>query len=1555
VNGSGRRLGQALSAWDECPAESPAPRRAAEVLSAGEAHLASTPGPSAAPEERDLWRRFLEATGRSPFLRALETAESRSRWAEVAFQAIRRSGTTLETLLEDRARVAGDRTLFEEYGRASAARWSYARVRTRVRTLAAAFLAEAGPEPRVALYLDNGVDGACCDLACLLHDLFVTPLSTHFNADELAWIFDRLGITLAVADSEERLRRLMEVRRRARIPFTLFAVQPNRFVERGEARLLGEAAARVTPESADAALAARRRRGLDESCTVMFTSGSTGRPKGVVFTPFQLVSKRFARAAALPEVGEAEVLLCFLPLYHTFGRFLEMLGMIYWRGTYVFAGNPSVETLLSGMREVRPTGLISIPLRWVQIRDRSLEAMQGARSPGGKEEAFRALVGDRLRWGLSAAGYLEPKVFQHFNRLGVRLCSGFGMTEATGGITMSPPGDYVAGSVGVPLPGIKVRLSESGEMRIAGSYVARYLPDEGHSLEGSPGIREEGEEWIATGDVFRRLDGGHLSIVDRVKDIYKNDRGQTVAPNRVERKFQGVPGFKRSFLVGDHRSYNVLLIVPEPGDPVIQEALHGESRREYFRQIIAAANEDLAPYERVVNFALLERDFDAQRGELTAKGSYRRKAIEEHFAAAIESLYQRPWVELSVASVPVRVPRWFYRDLGILEEDLHAEGGELRDRRRGLALPLRREKEEPLVRVGDLDYAVDGGIVDLGVFARQPRIWLGNPSLIRFAPCKEGWDVSPGGVAPEVLLPRDFPAAAGDLPARPRGIGDALLLEVNAALQTALFSGPERSVAALERLSRDLVQSDDRLAAAIRRRLAALSRHPDEIVRCLAYRILLLDEPAPGYSDAFSAFIDSGLSFLNQESIAAIASARFEQRRLHLLRQRLFRYRSQMSWPCREVPRQQLQNVLSLLAEFARHHPEYYKPVRAELTSWVLHREDPRLSAFAQELLSALSRWLEERLEKEAPVRDRARPAGSIQFDEEIPLPERERLSHLLLETSFLRESVQLTFDEQEFEPGEIGEAGIWISRMQSRGRYQLYRASVNTRRFRHFDLLVILRDDMDAAAVMHTNYWMVAIGEHPCGDRSLPRFGCVRPDLAAMSLEFVRELTVADRIRELAGVDRSGGLLSGPNAWRKLFVRALSAILRAWSHGARRILPGSIEPANVVVPELDYQEDAVLLSLAGWEPYRNTLSLFRPIVRTFYDKTRVLYPGSARVLSVDWIFEACVEALGDGAGLELLRRLRREAAASQEAAFADSFLESLDAFLSSFPRSYHRPLPLSNAIERYGEWSRINPSATTEARAQLLEQLLDLYHLGRFGEMARYQLYRHTFFAPSSTPVLEAFDRLLEAMQTDPARSAAERVELSDLQATLAEPGELDVFSRLVFPQARASQRLEVVAFGDASRRQATVRTHFTDERGETFDMREPVEPEEIGQLYRLFFQEHFPKTVSEMDRYLIAADAGDRVVGGICYRLENPEVAHLDGVVVNSPVAGRGIATALLEDFATRMASRGVKVLRTGFIMREFCEQRGFRVDRRWGGLVRLLMDEAQAREHPEEARVS
>ena len=108
---------------------------------------------------------------------------------------------------------------------------------------------------------------------------------------------------------------------------------------------------------------------MNQISTIMYTSGSTSNPKGVKFSQLNIVSKRFARALALPHLSSEDTFLCYLPLFHTFGRYFELMGSLFWGATYTFAESPSFNSLLKDFKIVSPTVFISIPKRWVQIYD----------------------------------------------------------------------------------------------------------------------------------------------------------------------------------------------------------------------------------------------------------------------------------------------------------------------------------------------------------------------------------------------------------------------------------------------------------------------------------------------------------------------------------------------------------------------------------------------------------------------------------------------------------------------------------------------------------------------------------------------------------------------------------------------------------------------------------------------------------------------------------------------------------------------------------------------------------------------------------------------------------------------------------------------------------------------------------------------------------------------------------------------------------------------------------------------------------------------------------
>ena len=1481
---------------------------------------------------REWWMDLIDTTRQPAYLLALGSPETRIRWTEMIFQVIRGINYSLIDMIRQRVAKHPARVLFCNLSNSGKVEWTYVQIFRHLRELAALFYKESDT-PRVALFTENCLEGAATDLACLSHDIFVTPLSPHFREETLVSIIDQLKINLVVTDTASRISVLQSLLKKAPIPFRVFTLQPGVLQE--GVQYLPEACKKLSLNEISALLDTRKPLPVNTVITTMFTSGSTGVPKGVSFSNYNIVSKRFARAAALPAVGE-QTFLSYLPLYHTFGRYLEMMGAIFWSGTYIFAGNTSPETLFSLFPKTKPTGFISIPLRWQELYDLCQEQIGTQEDRTLQTEAVRTVVGERLRWGLSAAGYLDPRVFRFFNHHGIQLCSGFGMTEATGGITMTEPGRYKDGTVGLPLPGVYPRLTAEGEMELRGHYITRYLEDAGPGDVIPFPVSDSQDAWLPTGDVFKVTKEGHYQIVDRVKDIYKNNRGQTIAPQVIEKKFFRVPGIQSCFLAGDHWSYNVLLIVPDKEDRIYR-TLRGEKLREYYRQVITAANANVAPYERVVNFTILTRNFSASRGELTPKGSFNRKTIAHNFRKEIDLLYTSNYTLITTPNRMVQIPKWLYRDLGILETDIVYQAGKLINRRNKTRLTFRRIREGRL-RIGDLVYAVNEEFVDLGIFTRQPALWIGNPELVRFFPVREGWDLPVKKMAETICIAR-FKCLTGDCIPELTGVLDPQLIRINKLLFAAIFSGLQQALQAIRELGDLFPSLEPRLSDVVRHRMEALAYHPAEEVRTLAYRIILLQAPQPERIPYMPAFIESGLSFLNEESITDIANSNFGKHRLDALKRRLYYYRNQLTWPANRKNRRQFADILSMLYTFAVNHMEFYGPVRAELSRWALHRQDPWLSKRAGELFMQLAGIFEAEMARQAIKFPMSFWKSRVTFEQNIPEREKDRILTLFQTTTFLEESVLLTSNGQQFHLEDVPENGIWVLRMLAFKEYNHYRLSINTGSEQHFDLHVVLSESPVFKPNHDLFYWLASMAGHPYGPTVAPILGSNKPGHEALSTQYIGGLTAWDKIRELSEIHQSAGYIR-ENAWRKIFIKAFTVIFRAWEYSGYQIVPGAISPANIVIPELDFRETAVILSLTGWSPYKGPLSLVEPMMRDFYCKTTALYPWCRSQLDVRWIFDASIEAMGKKEAQRFLETLSKDLAEHDIRCADDSrLLQHLEDYLREIFPSFYLPLSLSNAVEQYQEWNRMNPLTTSLAKEQTIRELMELYRLFSYPDLVRFVLYRQTYFADKQEDIRTAFDALISRLCTDQNLLPIQSLELSELQSVISEHEDKELFNRMVFPRLQTRQRFDFLKRSEEPTSQVIVQFDLKDKTGRSYLFHEPVEPREVGQLYQLFFREDYPREPMEHDRLAVVTEPDGRVVGGATWHFLDEKNVLLDGIVVTSALQGRGLGSATMETFFTFIAAQGIEVVKAHFLFGNYYLKHYFEVDRLWGALVKKL----------------
>ncbi|MBW8059388.1 MAG: AMP-binding protein [Solirubrobacterales bacterium] len=386
----------------------------------------------------------------------------------------------------------------------------------------------------------------------------------------------------------------------------------------------------------------------DDVLCLIYTSGTTGPPKGVQLTHANVMSD----ARALLEVidftpGGRSV--SFLPTAHAADRILQLYGsMVYGHAVHCC---PDPRQVVAYTIEVKPTVWGGVPRIWEKLKA-ALEA-QGIADPEALSEEQKAAIRSNLgleecEWFGVGAAPTPPEVIHYFAALGIEICELWGMSETTVVATVNPPGRVRVGTVGLPLPGVELKLAEDGELLVRGPMVMkgyRNMPE-----KTAETLSEDG--WLATGDVGEIDEEGYLKIVDRKKELIINATGKNMSPANIEAKVKAAcPLVAQVVAIGDRRPYNVALITLDPDACGAFAAEHGledaspaaMARQEAVREAVAAGVEEgnaaLSRAEQVKKFRLIEGEWEPGGEELTPTLKLKRKPIGEKYAAEIEALY----------------------------------------------------------------------------------------------------------------------------------------------------------------------------------------------------------------------------------------------------------------------------------------------------------------------------------------------------------------------------------------------------------------------------------------------------------------------------------------------------------------------------------------------------------------------------------------------------------------------------------------------------------------------------------------------------------------------------------------------------------------------------------------------------------------------------------------------------------------------------------------------------------------------------------------------------
>jgi long-chain acyl-CoA synthetase len=1489
------------------------------------------------PSARDPVRRalfaLLDAVRRRAFMEATKP-EQIDPWLRILLPVIDRADFTFGELLRSREETDPKTIAIRTLG-ADATTLTVADLARRTRSIARGLYALMGDEPggKVAILSENCLESALCDLACLSNGILDFPLPANAVAEQIIYMLKHSGARVLLASDDEQVAKVLPgigdlPDLKAIVSFSRTTADRNGLLSLDQ--MIGQGSGAFDDAlRADRAAAVRSK----DTATVMYTSGTTGRPKGIIFTHENIVSKRLCRAFALPKVGEGDVFLAYLPLYHTFGRYLELTGSLWWGGTYVFARSTAQASLIEDFKAVRPNVFISVPKKWMELHD---AAAVEARSDAPEEVAghLRALTGGRLRYGLSAAGYLDPEVFKTFHRAGIELCSGYGMTEATGGILMTSPGAYVEGSIGRPLPGVDCRRADDGELLIRGVYISPGYY--GGEQVTETGLDEEG--WFHTGDLVSVDADGHYRITGRKKEIYKNRAGQTIAPQRIENLFRDFDAVSQAFLVGDHREYNTLLVWPNfEKQPQLKEK-SAEELRELLSSLVASANRFLAPFERVVAFQILPRALDEESGELTHKASFKREAVEKNWKELIEPMYERKHLALAVAGGTLRIPNWVLREMSVLQHEVAMKGDLLTAGDRTLRVGACPEAPGAL-RIGDLAYATGDAVVDLGQVLGRPSLWLGNEALRRFIGDEAFTSLASRrrkGTGDLHVDPRlwEPPAAHRVKPLLDLVERDLVSFHsIHAAGELLRAERPEAR-RAVAHLALGLSGGRPEFAQLARALLRRAADAPDDEIRRRAFRALLPSEESGAILSTLRHFLDRlGPLALRDEDLVALGERGLSDTQIQALLDSLAGPAA-VEPPADASDRRTLVGTMRLLTACAVAHPNWFARVRVPLSRLAMH-EDEEIAARAAEEVDRLRRgfsnWIGPNLRRAIDPESGEEYGWKdvVTFEEDIDASTRSILLNAIGDVTLVRASVFLLSRGALVSLSDIPPRGATVSTISRRRGRSVFRLTIQTRARETHELAINLNDEMHPAELREDISWLLAAGAPP---PLVEAFGGYFPEYGIFTEEYIPGDTVAQLVERLEKAEEVHRLKT---LWPFVCWASLAAHVDFWDRTGRRLALHEPAPSVFVVPSHDNQPGARLVSITDRTPCTTFDKLLDRFVLAFMGPIETALPTLRGEVEDGVVFSAVVEALGLERGLALLE----EAAQGKRGAAIRGWLDQVRA-------EGFTPRQIYFAVRRFRRWADLNLNASEEGIGKMLGELWRSYRLDEVEQQwpdTRIRFFRSTVFSGARAELGDALDRLMARARALPHGALDLEEQVAGIRGTARTTPEEDYFlARMTYRHLRPQDDASLISMPSGDRYVTEVVVALADDDGGRYTVRGPTSPREVARFLQLCQDAHLNVAFGAEHEFLLAIDDRDHVIGGIFYRWLKPTRAHLEKLVVGRRHRGKGIGDGVMREFFRRMRGRGVTTLETGYFAPELLRRYGFRTDPASGGVVRDLDQE-------------
>ncbi len=533
------------------------------------------------------------------------------------------------------------------------------------------------PGDKVAIMLKNCRSWVVFDQAALGLGLVTVPLYADDRPDNVAYILEQTEAKLLLVHNRRHWAPLEEMTKP--IPKLQRIISIQRISEDDNPNdkrltsladwLFGRSGELITTPLEPSTLA-----------SIVYTSGTTGRPKGVMLSHKNMILNAWA-ALQCSDINANDIFLSFLPLSHMFERTAGYLLSMMCGAEVVYAR--SIQQLAADLQDIRPTVMISVPRIYERVYIKICESMKekgklakklfeltidvGCRRfeyQQGRQGWSPSLLlwpllqqlvaskvlnklGGRLRYAVCGGAPLNSDVAKLFIALGTPLYQGYGLTESSPVICVNVPNDNIPSSIGIPLPGVEVRIGEDDELQsrsecnMLGYWKNEQATQDSFTRDG----------WLRTGDKATIAEDGHIYITGRLKDIIVLANGEKVPPSNMEGAITLDPLFSQALVIGEGRAYLSALLILENDtwhylagqlgvDAKDPASLHDKRVYKACLKRLHQALADFPGYAQIRQIHLSLEPWSVENGLLTPTLKVKRAKVITRFAEQIELLYE---------------------------------------------------------------------------------------------------------------------------------------------------------------------------------------------------------------------------------------------------------------------------------------------------------------------------------------------------------------------------------------------------------------------------------------------------------------------------------------------------------------------------------------------------------------------------------------------------------------------------------------------------------------------------------------------------------------------------------------------------------------------------------------------------------------------------------------------------------------------------------------------------------------------------------------------------